>query len=232
MLPVFGKRLFYGALWWTHVALHLVLLQIQNQRLYWSQVKIHFNLTVIEITRGPAQKNTVFYINFSRWLMPWNGDFSFFLSHVSKLLWQNAGNLKSFSFCHWLNKSHSLFPLHPALLSQPTPPRELFQKGTNKLHTVWKRELFMLRFHQQRSTTLQSKNTFIEKKKYTELLFKRLQKTWKEMEASLCVMRIVVYCIRTGPCGLPHDFYFEWQKKIISAIVTLSLCGAEVGARL
>lgn len=54
---------------------------------------------------------------------------------------------------------------------------------------------------QQRSRSLQRKNTFIEKKN-TELLFMRLQNTCKEMEASLCVMRIVVYCICTGPCGL------------------------------
>lgn len=53
------------------------------------------------------------------------------------------------------------------------------------------------------------------------------------MEARLCVTRLFVYCIYIGNCGLEWDWFttfnFQLHRRVISATITLSSHGAEVG---
>lgn len=162
-------------------------------------------------------------------LLPWNGDF------LMLQVWLSSGRMLGILTVSALPVTihlPSLIPTSSCFLKQVLTLYHVnFLKKARISFTQYEKEsLSNMTVLQQRSRSLQRKNTFIEKKN-TELLFMRLQNTCKEMEASLCVMRIVVYCICTGPCGLEWFHFFDWHKKI-SAIITLSSRGAEVGALL
>lgn len=198
MLPVFGKRLFYGALWWTNVALHLVLLQIQNQRLYWSQVKI----------REVQHKK----IQFLKYIFPDGsclemGIFLFFLSHMSKLLWQNAG-VSAFAtdLIKAIAYSHFILPY----CNSPPHHVNFFKKAQISFTQCEKESCSCWDFINRGQRHYKVRIHSLRKKNIQNCYLKGYKKTWKEMEASLCVMRIVVYCIRTGPCGLKRDWFTTW----------------------
>lgn len=101
------------------------------------------------------------------------------------------------------------------------------------------KNLLNVTFLQQRTRTLESKNTIVEKKtnkhtnqNYNTKDYQRNVKNWKP--ASVMTL---VYCINSGLCCLEWDWFTtlhfaELARKIISAIITLSSCRAEVGAPL
>lgn len=118
----------------------------------------------------------------------------------------------------FVNLYHLFFSLKKAQISFA-----LYEKQS--LLNIWRFFNRGQEHHIKRIHSLRNKNT--------ELLFKRFH---REMEAIVGVMRHTVCSIDTGHTGLEKDcfttLHFELHRKIISAIITLSSHGAEVGALL